>query len=174
MARPRLAAAALAVALLAGCSSDPAPEPAPLSAEAEPMHPEHTAEPIPDAVWDADARQLAANAAEAAITAFTRKDLVVNPDDPDNLWWWDFRRYLTDEAEPAYKGTDPRNVPGTRVIDSPAVLPETASPYLATVDVATDGGQYRVLLVRFPESELPNPWLVDRILPPAEHPGHDE
>jgi hypothetical protein len=89
------------------------------------------------------------------MTAFARADLDAG------TWWAEFSPFLSPSATVAYEGTDPELVPVSAVTGAPLPTP-AVSPYLATVRVPTDAGQYAVLLVR---EGAGAPWLVERITP---------
>jgi hypothetical protein len=157
------AAAALAAALvLGGCSSgadrsQPAPEPtaAPTTGPGDADADLPTAEPVP--VDDADSQQAALDAATAALTVFAR------PDADPAQWWSELSPLLSPTAAVAYEDTDPGAVPASAVTGPPRPTP-AVSPYLSTVLVPTDAGEYAVLLVREGGG---SPWLVERITPVA-------
>jgi hypothetical protein len=157
------AAAALAAALvLGGCGSgadraQPAPEPtaAPTTGPGDAHVDLPTPLPVP--VDDADSQQAALDAASAALTVFARPDA-----DPEQ-WWAELSPLLSPTAAVAYEGTSPEQVPASAVTGLPRPTP-AVSPYLSTVLVPTDAGEYAVLLVR---EGAGSPWLVERITPVA-------
>ncbi|MGF1661008.1 MAG: hypothetical protein ACFCVG_00805 [Kineosporiaceae bacterium] len=106
--------------------------------------------------WGAEDCTLAAAFAASAMAAFTNSDI-----DP-RTWWEELAAWLTPTAQVAYAGTDPSRVPASAVTGTPACS-ETASPYLASVEVPTDAGLYTVLLVRDGAS---TEWHVERLTPP--------
>ncbi len=160
--RPHFAgAAALAAALLlSGCGGAPerpAPRPEPTAA-ASTAPGDADAElppPPPSPTDDAASRSAALDAAAAALTAFAR------PDVDAGRWWSELAPLLSPAAAVAYEGTDPQAVPASAVTGPPRPTPG-GSPYLASVLVPTDAGEYAVLLAR---EGAGTPWLVERITP---------
>jgi hypothetical protein len=97
--------------------------------------------------------QAALDTATTVMTAFAR------PDQTADAWWTALSPLLTPAAATAYSGTDPAEIPASTVT-GPAWLGESRSPFLATVFVPTDAGNYVVLLVR---EDAAAPWLAERI-----------
>ncbi len=91
--------------------------------------------------------------AEAAVTAFTRRDL------EPGRWWDGVLPFLSPQAAQAYAGTDPALVPAGEVVDEPTAGP-SPSEHLAVVAVPTDAGMCSVLLSR---SDDATGWQVERI-----------
>ncbi len=91
------------------------------------------------------------------MVAFARPDLDAEQ------WWAELSPLLSPAATVAYEGTDPQMVP-PRAVTGPPRSAQSPSPYLATVIVPTDAGEYAVLLVREGGGA---PWLVERITPTA-------
>lgn len=161
---PRVAAALLAATLLAGCGSIDGPQ-----STAPPSEPAAQAEDgdihanLPAAgespTWDEQASADARTAAIAALKAWLRKDL------PVAQWERELRPHLTPGAQEAYVYTDPAVVPGTELGPHDTVR-EGVSPYLATVAIETDAGDYALDLQRLDGG---SPWLVDRIHLPENH-----
>ncbi|WP_156911404.1 hypothetical protein [Arsenicicoccus bolidensis] len=77
-------------------------------------------------------------------------------------WWADLAPLMTVQAQQAYRDTDPRNVPPTKVTGAAKVTP-SSRPQVARVSVPTDVGSYLVILGRTPQDPT---WRADRILPP--------
>lgn len=144
---------ALAAALLAaGCSAHathPAPStPPPTGMDADPTGPVATG-PAPGA-------EPAALVAGDAVGIFCDHD-------PDPVHWWAvLAPHLSGTARVAYAGTDPGNVPGTRVT-APAVTGPAPASTLAAVQVPTDAGTYGVLL----SVDDAGAWQVERFELPA-------
>lgn len=160
------AATALAAALaLAGCGVEPPRSGADAAATtaATPSVPGHTAEtlpaPLPHPVDDATSQDAALRLGADAVTAFAR------PDVSADQWWAELSPLLSPAAAEAYVGTDPAQVPA-REVTGPASTGVSPSPFLATVFVPTDAGDYAVLMAREGGGA---PWLVERIsLVPAD------
>lgn len=112
------------------------------------------AHPVP--VWNDAAGKAATRAATTAMTAFARPHLGYDS------WWAALEPLMTYQAAVDYAGTDPANVPASKVT-GPAVVTDATSVYLALVAVPTDVGRYTVLLVR---TDGDSPWLVQRLEPP--------
>lgn len=166
MARTRLAGAMLAAVVLAGCGEQAAPPPAPSAADGSPQD-ALTGSPLPLPPSGPQAEEQAADAAKAAVAAYVRKGEEVEQ------WASELSRRMTPEASADYLGadlshptTDPDNVPGTKVTGTPEVVADAESQYLMWARVRTDAGNYQVLLQANPDSQLPNPWLVVKIVPP--------
>ncbi len=172
----RTAAAAITVVLaVSGCSADtqarvravgaaaasttspPAPTQAPPDVHGHTDEDEQLPPPERVPTWDAASRASAAAAAERAMRSFARPRLDAA------RWWAQLEPLLSPAAALAYQGTDPANVPARKVTGKP-VLVDESSAYLARVKVPTDAGRYVVLLAREGAGE---PWLVERITPPA-------
>lgn len=102
---------------------------------------------------DAVSLQQAVGAATAAVTAFARPGAAAAD------WWARLSPLLSPAARTAYAGTDPAEIPAHAVTGQarPGTSP---SPFLASVFVPTDAGEYAVLLVR---TAAGSPWLVERI-----------
>lgn len=111
---------------------------------------------LPPPVWTPQARTAARETARVVMVAFARPGL-----DPDG-WWAGVAPYLTIGAQQVYVGVDPANVPPTTITGQARIVDDT-SVYLATVAVATDVGDYQVLLSRQAAGDL---WLVERLDPP--------
>jgi hypothetical protein len=108
---------------------------------------------VPPTDDDASAR-AALDAASTAVAAFARPDLTAP------AWWGGLSPLLTPAAVVAYAGTDPAEVPAHRVTGS-ARAGTSRSPFLASVFVPTDAGDYAVLLVR---TDAAAPWLAERFV----------
>lgn len=82
-------------------------------------------------------------AAGAFMSAFARPITSVSADQ----WWSAVRPHLTATAAADYSGTDPQQVPFTRVTGPPSIIPTDApTSVLVAVRVPTDAGTYRVEL----------------------------
>lgn len=188
----------VAVALLAGCSSDEtaaAPdgliEPlhtitlstATLPPAAPALTPDATPAPIPEVVStpmdfdptdDVEAYPVwdqasREQAVAAATAAMTAFARPPQGSDPQ-AWWANLAPLLTPPAQATYASVDPAEVPPTR-ISGPAVLVEPEpgdTAFLATVHVPTDAGRYALLLARTGHDA---PWLAEQITPPSELSG---
>lgn len=152
---PTLAASAAAAPPLTTPAADLVETAAPLSAAPTswdgdgdvPDHPPLPADP---------GNAAAADVAVAAMRAFARPDL------DEDIWWRDFRAFLTTQAVLDYSYTDPAEVPASTLTGPPRVI-SSPGDTLARVQVPTDAGLYLVILTR--SQELPQ-WRVDRLLPP--------
>lgn len=105
--------------------------------------------------WDKASRASAVTAAKDVMTAFAR------PDQPQGRWWRDLAPTLTPTARETYKYVAVENVPVSTVKGKGRVV-DDSSPYLATVEFATNAGPYTVLLSRTGQGA---PWLAERIEP---------
>jgi hypothetical protein len=166
--RAPCAAVLTSALLLTGCTdaspsstTSTPPTQAPPTAAGGSDHDEVLPEPPPSPTWDPASREEATDAATAAMTAFARPRLDAQ------VWWAQLSPLLTPAAAAAYAATDPRNVPARSVTGS-AELVDDSSAYLALVEVPTDAGDYVVLLAREGQDD---PWLVERLLPPAQAGG---
>lgn len=80
-------------------------------------------------------------AAAAALRAFARPQQGVTP----RAWWAAVKPYLSEQATADYAGTDPRQVPFTKVTGAGVILPTDAPAHLLRVAlVPTDAGDYLV------------------------------
>lgn len=105
--------------------------------------------------WDKASRASATTAAKDVMTAFAR------PDQPQGRWWRDLAPTLTPTARETYKYVAVENVPVSTVKGKGRVV-DDSSPYLASVEFATNAGPYTVLLSRTGQGA---PWLAERIEP---------
>jgi hypothetical protein len=144
----RLAAAALAVALLAGCSFSPHPagqvgtSPAPAISEAEDRH-----EDGPGTAVSAPAEPAAVSCAEEFVRAWAQPGL------PQPAWYTGVKNLVVPGYAQLLSATDPSNVPAHTVTGAPAVISSTAAVVIA--DVPTDAGAVRVTVVA-----VGGQWLV--------------
>jgi len=161
---PTTAAALLATAVLAGCSSPPPPDAAapvtvtvPAPSPADGPSDEHAGlgTPQPAPTWDAAAEQDARLLALDAMRAYAQ------PDRDPQTWYEVLAGHLTATGQAEQYGTDPTTITARTVRDATVTSP---SAYLATAQVDTDGGTYAVLMVR---EDGASPWRVERITPPA-------
>lgn len=158
-----LATTALAATVALTCCAGEPPQitagesPTTAPTAATPSVPGHTAEslpaPLPHPSDDAASQGAALDLGLAAVTAFAR------PDVSSAEWWTELSPMLSPAAMEAYVGTDPVQVPA-REVTGPAWTGVSPSPFLATVFVPTDAGEYAVLMVREGGGA---PWLVERI-----------
>jgi len=82
-------------------------------------------------------------AAVAFMSAFARPSASVSAD----RWWAAVRPQLTASAAEDYSGTDPQQVPFTRVTGPSSIIPTDApTSVLVAVRIPTDAGAYRVEL----------------------------
>lgn len=150
----------VAAGLLAGCAATPTGQPASPAASASDaprLDGGGEASPQPYPTWNQPAAVAAREVALAAMREFTRTDR-----DPPT-WLEALAPYLTPAAHEAHYGTDPAQVPAHHVRD--ATVTPGPSPYLANATVATDVGDYQLLLVR---AGADSTWLVDTITPPPQ------
>lgn len=165
IARRRGRAAAIAalapfVLAFAGCGEEPepgTPDAAPTAGTTVAPGDAAASQPPPVIPPEDDAASEAAalDTGTQAVLAFARPDL------SEELWWAGLAPMLTPTARVAYEGTDPAEIP-VREVTGPAGTGPSPSPFLATVVVPTDAGEYAVLLVR---EGAGAPWLVERIAP---------
>jgi hypothetical protein len=148
-----------ALIALAGCAAFPgrSPEARPTASAAAPVDPLDDVRPSPQRypTDDPPSVQAALEGGTAVMTAFAR------PDENADTWWAAVSPLLTPAAETAYSGTDPAEIPASAITGT-AWLGQSPSPFLATVFVPTDAGNYVVLLVR---EDAAAPWLAERITP---------
>lgn len=163
--------------VLGACSATPDPDPrgSPVSSAPSPVAvptgltpaptdvPEQyddgsTGTPMPGSTLTlgAAARTSALDTGKQVMTLFARREVSADQ------WWTDLAPYLTPKATQAYKYTDPRNVPPTKITGNLTLTP-ASTPLVARVSVPTDAGVYLVILSRVEESPQ---WLADRIMPP--------
>jgi hypothetical protein len=107
--------------------------------------------PTHDDESDADAISVAA----ATMAAYLRRDV------SQRDWLEGLEPHLTTAAVVALSSVDPASIPALTAAGNIAVERD-ASGYLARVAVSTEGGSYRLLLVR----DGSGPWLVSQIAPP--------
>lgn len=113
-------------------------------------------QPVSTLALDGPSRRDAADAATRTMTLFARRTV------PADRWLADLSQLLTPPAAQTYVGTDPANVPPTKVTGRASLTPASV-PRLARVAVPTDAGVYLVILTRTVTEPR---WLVERITPP--------
>ena len=108
----------------------------------------------------ADKKSIAAavTVAEKLMTAFAR------PDVDETTWINGLYPYLTQAAGTAYAGTNPAKVPASEVT-GPGTVVEGHTAVALLVKVPTNIGPYVISLTR---QAATDPWLADRITPPAK------
>lgn len=107
-----------------------------------------TAAAVPRDREQADRFETYAQAAVEFMDAFARPGSGTSPEQ----WWARVKPLLSDVAQDAYAGTDPRSVPFSRVTGEATILPTDApSGLLMLARVPTDGGYYLVEMVTGPE-----------------------
>lgn len=112
------------------------------------------AAPTPARTSEADAIDVA----DKLMTAYARPTLSATE------WMNGVTPYLSQNGASAYQGTDPSQIPVTKVTGKGAVQP-AATTYALNVAVPTNKGTYIVALTR---PDASSPWLADRILVPGE------
>jgi hypothetical protein len=160
-----LAFAAAALLTLGGCAALPS------ATAAERPTPSGVASPAasPTSVrpGDTSTKQsqpthwLSPVAASAAVKiATTVMSLYAGPSDDAQAWIEGLDPYLTQDAAAAFAGTDPSTIPAHQVTGTAHVLAASTAEG-ALLDVTTDAGTYRLLLLKNGSG-----WLVDQITPP--------
>jgi hypothetical protein len=112
------------------------------------------ARPVPS--WDTVSRAAALRAATRVMRAFAR------PRAPESRWWTDLEPLLSPQAQMDYAGTDPANVPVSRLSGHARVV-QVPSTRVVRVQVPTDAGIYTVVLSR---RDGVSPWLAEDLIPP--------
>jgi hypothetical protein len=112
------------------------------------------AAPTPARTSEADAIAVA----DKLMTAYARPTLSATE------WMNGVTPYLSQNGASAYQGTDPSQIPVTKVTGKGAVQ-AAATTYALNVAVPTNEGTYIVALTR---PDASSPWLADRILVPGE------
>ena len=105
-----------------------------------------------------DSETDAIDVADKLMTAYARPTLSATD------WMNGVTPYLSQNGATAYQGTDPSQIPVTKVTGKVAVQP-AATAYALNVAVPTNKGTYVVALTR---PNASTPWLADRILVPGE------
>lgn len=155
---PGVSASSAGVVTAGASSSGMTPPGSSVAASALPSlsgTPQDSQLPVPStdlATLDAD-RSQACGIAARAVAAFARPGLSAQE------WMAGLAPFLSEQAMSDYAGTDPANVPATRVTGPVRVMPQP-SDRLAGCGVPTDAGEYQVLLSRLPERP---DWRVERI-----------
>lgn len=111
--------------------------------------------PLPEPTADAD-RSDATVLAVRAMQLYARRDVSAQ------RWLDELSPLMTQQGAQDLVGTDPINVPPTKVSGPGRSVP-MQTDRLATILVPTDAGTYQVLLSRTPEQPQ---WLVERITSP--------
>lgn len=158
---------AMGGATLAGCTeaADPAVSPSPSSAatDSEVVLPSAGAE----RGWDfatIESQLEAVDVAADGMSAFLSSSATYE------AWWEDFSPFLTAEAAYAWEFTNPQLIESGEMTSSPIVV-DSPSSTLVVVDVPTEGGTWRLEMVRFVEVGVdPGPWLIHSIQPPEKTP----
>lgn len=152
-------AAAAIIVTLTGCSApEPAASPTPSPSATSTWHaPAATA----DNSLQWDEHIAAVDAGTAAMAAFLDHSL------PADQWWEVFAVYLTSDAKYVWQGTDPRNIPATKITGAVSVLGEPTATRVQ-LSVPTDAGVYEVTVVRHvAEGSEPGPWQIFTLTPPT-------
>lgn len=105
---------------------------------------------------DDAAKASAVETGTQVMRLFARRDV------PAEQWWHDLVPLMTAQAQQAYRHTDPKNVPPTRITGTSTLTPASKA-LAARVSIPTDAGVYLVILARTDDSPA---WLADRIMPP--------
>lgn len=134
----------------AGSSAPSAVSPPPVSDTDESPQ----AAPTPARTSEADAIDVA----DKLMAAYARPSLSATE------WMNGVTPYLSQGGASAYEGTDPSQIPVTKVTGKGAVQ-AAATTYALNVAVPTNKGTYIVALTR---PDASSPWLADRILVPGE------
>lgn len=111
--------------------------------------------PLP--TWDDASRAAVVQAATATMTAFAQ------PGADHDTWWAGLREHVTPESAPDLVLIDPANIPASRVTGDGRITADTSAA-VASVVVPTESGEWTLTMVR---ASGVDPWLADRITPPA-------
>lgn len=123
----------------ASSTAPPAPPVNPVEPEGEPVDP--TAAATPRAELQSKQFSGYAKAAESFMADFARPATTVS----EQQWWAKVVPHLSEQAVTAYEGTDPQNVPFSKVTGPATIVPSDApSELLAISRIPTDAGWYRV------------------------------
>lgn len=123
----------------ASSTAPPAPPVNPVEPEGEPVDP--TAAATPRAELQSKQFSGYAKAAESFMADFARPATTVS----EQQWWAEVAPHLSVQAVTAYEGTDPQNVPFSKVTGPATIVPSDApSELLAISRIPTDAGWYRV------------------------------
>ena len=170
------ASIAAAAMILTACSppgtlapqTDPGPSPSiastptPLSpspeASTEPWHDDPESEV--EGTFESDPERIAAAAA-----ATSALDAFLSPL-PADQWFAQLRPHLSEMAAVDYSYSDPRGVPGTRIVGDAKPIP-TESDRATRVQIPTDAGDYVLTMSRISDEA---PWLVERFILPETDP----
>lgn len=123
----------------ASSTAPPAPPVNPVEPEGEPVDPTAAATPRDEL----QSKQFSgyAKAAESFMADFARPATTVS----EQQWWAKVVPHLSEQAVTAYEGTDPQNVPFSKVTGPATIVPSDApSELLAISRIPTDAGWYRV------------------------------
>lgn len=111
--------------------------------------------PLP--TWDDTSRAAVVQAASTTMAAFAQ------PGVDHDTWWAGLREHITPESAPDLVLVDPANIPASRVTGDGRITADTSAA-VASVVVPTDSGDWTLVMVRASGAD---PWLADRITPPA-------
>lgn len=127
-----------------GPSTTPAPAPInPVEPTGEAVDP--TAPATPRDETQAARYAAYGKAAESFMGDFARPPTGVS----EQQWWSNVTRHLSEDAASAYEGTDPQNVPFSKVTSGATIVPsEAPDELLAVARIRTDAGWYLVELTR--------------------------
>lgn len=142
-------------------ASSPAAAPAPSASSAAATSTAAADMPAPE-LTGAD-RSRITDFAAATMNAFARPPAGTD----EASWWAKFSANLTDEARRDFEGTDPQNVPFTKVTGPAKILDEDGSWHLL-VEVPTDAGDFQVEVEIMGEDLASAPLRASAIVFPDE------
>ncbi len=105
---------------------------------------------------------------DALVVATDVMRLFARRDVPARVWIEDLAPYLTATAQHDYAGTQPANVPPTKITGAAKLVP-TDSRVLARAHVPTNAGTYLVVMRR---TDSDPAWQVERITHPEKYAGN--
>lgn len=101
---------------------------------------------------------------EASVAAVEAMTAYVQHHDDEATWWAGLSPYLSPEAKFVIDGTDPAQIPATRITGDAIATPASASS--VSVLVPTDAGQYRFDMTTRGDDGAVGVWVVSGFTAP--------
>lgn len=100
----------------------------------------------------------------ASVAAYEAMTAYVQHRDDETAWWNGLAPYLSPEAKYIIAGTDPTQIPATRLTGDAIATPASASS--VSVLVPTDAGQYRLDMTTRGDDGTAGVWVVSGFTAP--------
>lgn len=100
----------------------------------------------------------------ATVAAVEAMTAYVQHHDDEATWWNGLSPYLSPEAKFVIEGTDPAQIPATRITGDAIATPASASS--VSVLIPTDAGQYRLDMITRGDDGTAGVWVVSGFTAP--------